>query len=118
MELKDRLRNAMKMRGVSAQKVADNTGISKSSISLYLNGSRTPKTEQIKRLSKYLNVDVMYLMGYSTYTAVIVPDTRWENPEPNAKELLIKEIENEIWNENEDDLRRILSVIKAMKGSK
>lgn len=59
-----RLSEAMEMRGIIAQELADKTGIHKSSISQYVNGSHTPSIKNAAKMSKVLNVAPAWLKGY------------------------------------------------------
>lgn len=63
MEFKDRLKTAMELRQISGKKLSQKTGISRSSICLYLSGERTPKTKVFVQLANALNVSPYYLLG-------------------------------------------------------
>ena len=61
--------NKLKMlrqeRGLSQQSLADEVGMSKSSINMYERGEREPGIETVKRIADFFNVDVDYLFGVS-----------------------------------------------------
>lgn len=61
--------NKLKMlrqeRGLSQQGLADEVGMSKSSINMYERGEREPGIETVKRIADFFNVDVDYLFGIS-----------------------------------------------------
>ena len=61
--------NQLKMlrqeRGLSQQGLADEVGMSKSSINMYERGEREPGIETVKRIADFFNVDVDYLFGIS-----------------------------------------------------
>lgn len=59
-----RLSEAMKMRDIIAQELADKTGIHKSSISQYVNGSHTPSIKNAGKMAAVLNVAPAWLKGY------------------------------------------------------
>lgn len=59
-----RLQEAMKVRGMKQNRLAELSGVSKSRISEYLNGKYEPKQDNIYRLAKALNVKESWLMGY------------------------------------------------------
>lgn len=61
---KDRLKEAMDMRGVSQVDLANATGLSKPTISLYLSGRREPNQKSLYLLGQALNVSEVWLMGY------------------------------------------------------
>ena len=63
---KDRLKEAMDIRGFKQQTLANGTGISKCCISLYINGKYEPSQSNFKKIADYLNVDYAWLMGYDT----------------------------------------------------
>jgi len=63
MAFKDRLKTAMELREISGKKLSQITGISRSSICLYLSGERTPKTKVFVELANALNVSPYYLLG-------------------------------------------------------
>lgn len=62
--VKDRLKQAMRMRNIKATDLANITGIPKSSISYYMNGSYEPKSERIYLIAKALDVSEAWLLGY------------------------------------------------------
>lgn len=62
--IKDRLAEAMKVREISAAELSKRTGISKSSLSHYINGRAKPKSDRIFLLARELNVDYAWLIGY------------------------------------------------------
>lgn len=64
MELKDRLRQAMKLRQIKAVELSERTGISKGSISYYLSGRTEPKSDRIYLISKALDINEAWLLGY------------------------------------------------------
>lgn len=59
-----RLRKALDEYGMKPQELADKTGISKSSISQYLNGSHAPSNISSGKIGKVLNVEPLWLMGF------------------------------------------------------
>lgn len=64
-KLKDRLREAMRLADMKAIELSDLSGIPKSSISQYLSGYATPKSDRIYTMSRILNVNPVWLMGYN-----------------------------------------------------
>jgi len=59
-----RLKEAMEEKGVIAQDLANMTGIHKSSISQYLNGSHAPSIHSAGKMAEVLNVSSAWLKGY------------------------------------------------------
>lgn len=63
-EFKDRLREAMALRGMKAVDLSAKTGVPKSAISFYLAGKSEPKTDRHYIIAKALDVSEAWLMGY------------------------------------------------------
>lgn len=59
-----RLRMALIERNISQQVLADASGVSKASISQYVNGRNTPASHNARRLSAILGVRPEWLMGF------------------------------------------------------
>ena len=60
-----RLRELRKSRGLSQQKLADYTKVSKSSINMYERGEREPGLETVEVFADFFNVDMDYIIGTS-----------------------------------------------------
>ena len=60
---KDRLRERIKSKNIKQQDLAGALNLSKSTISLYVKGRRTPETETLKKLAAYLGTTTSYLLG-------------------------------------------------------
>ena len=63
-EFKDRLKQALEIRGMKASELSEKTNVNKSTISQYLNGVYEPKRERIELFADVLNVDYAWLTGY------------------------------------------------------
>ena len=61
----DRIKYLREEHGYSLQELADECGVSKSSIHLYELGTRKPKRETLEELCCLFNVDMAYLLGKS-----------------------------------------------------
>lgn len=59
-----RLRLLRDEAGLSQQELANQTGITKSSINMYERGEREPGLETLETFADYFNVDMNYLIGY------------------------------------------------------
>ncbi|WP_413523069.1 LexA family transcriptional regulator [Lactococcus raffinolactis] len=59
----ERLKNALSERGMKQTELSERTGISKSSISEWLNGRYEAKADKIVLIAKALNVNESYLIG-------------------------------------------------------
>lgn len=64
VEIKDRLQEALNFRQMSQQELSDRTKIPKASISQYLSGYAKPKDDRIHLISKALDVQEPWLLGY------------------------------------------------------
>lgn len=64
VDIKDRLREALDMRQMTAAELSRKSGIDKGSISNYLKGKFLPKQSAISAMANALNVSPSWLMGY------------------------------------------------------
>jgi len=82
----NRLREAMKEKGLTQQALSNLSGVTKSSISHYVNGKNVPDNFQAFKLSKVLNCDPSWLMGVDDQNFIVV-----ENTELQKKIALLSE---------------------------
>lgn len=61
---KDRLREAIEIKGIKPIELSESTGVPKGAISYYLAGKSTPKSDRLHVLSVALNVSEAWLLGY------------------------------------------------------
>lgn len=59
-----RLQFALSEMGMKPQELADKSGVNKSSISQYVNGSHAPSNISSGKMGKILNVNPLWLMGF------------------------------------------------------
>lgn len=59
-----RLKKALDIRNMKQVEVVEKTGISKSLLSMYINGKAEPRQNNIHKLAKLLRVNETWLMGY------------------------------------------------------
>lgn len=59
-----RLQLALSNANMKPQELAERSGVSKSSISQYVNGSHSPSNISSGKMSKVLNVNPLWLMGF------------------------------------------------------
>lgn len=76
-EIKDRLKEAMDLRGMRAIDLADATEVPKSAISFYLAGKSQPKADRLYIIAQALEVSEVWLLGYD------VPMGRADNQKKN-----------------------------------
>ncbi len=63
-ELKDRLKKALSVRNMKPIELSEKTGIPKSAISQYMSGYTKPKQDRIYLISKALNINEAWLLGF------------------------------------------------------
>lgn len=63
-ETANRLRSALLESGLSQQELANKSGVSKSSISQYINGTHVPGNIKAGLLAEVLKCDPLWLMGF------------------------------------------------------
>lgn len=63
-ELKDRLKEAMDIRGLKQADIVEKGKIDKGQLSSWLSGKYKPRQNNISKLSEILSVDEAWLMGY------------------------------------------------------
>ena len=63
--IKDRLNEAMKLRGMNAKELSDKSGLAKSSVSRYLSGENIPRSIAIGKMATALNVSPAWILGYN-----------------------------------------------------
>lgn len=85
-ELRDRLQEAMGVRGLRAVDIVERTGIPKGTISYYISGKTEPKSDRLYILAQALDVNEAWLLGYD------VPMTRTEDQKKNDQlaKLIVK----------------------------
>lgn len=62
--IKDRLNEALRMRGMTASDLSKKTGLNKSSVSRYLSGKSIPRSLAIGLIADALNVSPTWVLGY------------------------------------------------------
>ena len=63
--IKDRLNEAMKLRGMTAAELSKKSGLAKSSVSRYLSGENIPRSIAIGKMAGALNVSPAWMLGYN-----------------------------------------------------
>lgn len=71
-----RLKTALSDKNMSQQELSDKTGIGKASISQYVNGSHKPSNISAAKMAKILNVNPLWLMGFTVESET---DSKAEN---------------------------------------
>ena len=73
-KLQDRLAQALRVRGIRAIRLSEETGIPKGAISYYLNGKSTPKADRLRLICERLNVSETWMLGYNVPMEVSLVD--------------------------------------------
>lgn len=63
-EIKDRLKEALELRGMMPVELAKKSGVTKGAISKYLKGTVKPKQNAIGAMAEALDVSPAWLLGY------------------------------------------------------
>lgn len=104
-----RLKMALEEAGLSQQELADKSGVTKASISQYINGSHTPSNLSSGKMGKILKVNPLWLMGFD---AEMRKDISYGKADKDI-ELLEK-----ISMLNERDRNIVLNLINSMLSNK
>lgn len=72
-----RLRQALAYANLSQQELSDRSGVSKASVSQYINGTHSPGNKTAGMMADILNVNPLWLMGF---------DVEMEKPETSDKD--------------------------------
>lgn len=93
-----RLQEAMNDMGITQQDLVDKSGVSKSSISQYVNGSHAPSNISSGKMAQVLKVSAVWLMGLSDkkYDDRFVPKYDKRMVELTMKFSKLDEIDKEI----------------------
>ncbi len=94
---------------MKAQELADKSGVSKASISQYLNGSHCPSNLSSGKLAEVLNVNPLYLMGFN------VSKIKSEEVEKAEKDF---DFYNKFSMLSERDRKIIIELMNSMLSSK
>lgn len=63
-EIKDRLKEALEIRGLRAADLVEKTGVPKSAVSFYLAGKSKPKADRLYIIAQALDINEAWLLGY------------------------------------------------------
>ena len=94
----ERLREAMKLRNLEAKDLELKTGIAASQIYRYAKNINLPKSDKIHTLSKVLEVNEIWLLGYDAHFEVNTPQ----------KIKLRKDIDNILNEADTETLNKVL----------
>lgn len=101
----ERMNHILQLRNMSQQDLSDLSGVGKSSISHYANGTHSPGNVTSAKLAKILRVNPMWLMGYPVSMEI-------ESPEEKAKEYT--EIIDRLSRLSDRDRTIVMNMIDSM----
>lgn len=104
-----RLQLALSNAEISQQELAEKSGVSKASISQYINGSHSPSNISSGKMGKVLNVDPLWLMGFDV-------EMRRELSSESAKNDMVFLEKFSLLNER--DKKIVMSMIDSMLSTK
>lgn len=88
--IKERLNEAMKLRGMTAAELANKSGLAKSSVSRYLSGENIPRSIAIGKMANALNVSPAWILGYNlTIDGKEIPTIELDKLTPDNQARLI-----------------------------
>lgn len=96
MQGKNRIEQAINIRGMKRIELAEKTGISKATISNWINQKYQPKQESLFKLAKVLDVSEMWLAGYNAPMERINREEIIIPPEEKIKANNVREIVNQM----------------------
>ena len=105
MDIKERIKKGMALRGMTASELAQKSGVNKGLISKYLKGTVEPKQSTIYELARALRVSPAWLIGYD--------DSNEEMIDTVVDEQLI-EIENGYKGLNEKNRMKLSAYLQAL----
>lgn len=109
-----RMKEAMLIRNITQADLIKSTGITKSSISSYINGKYEPKHDNIYKIAKALNVSESWLMGFD------VPMERLSAaPSSYVPETIAAHFEGKEFSEEDlSDIARFIDFVAAKNKEK
>ena len=118
MDFKERLRELRQMRGYSQEELAKQLGLSKSAISMYERGARTPDFETMELLADFFNVDMNYTLGKVIGSTYYIKPEAAEAAEA-AKELYERDELRVLFDAardvSEEDIRYVATLLEKLK---
>lgn len=108
MDIKERIKKGMALRGMTASELAQKSGVNKSLISKYLKGTVEPKQSTIYELARALRVSPAWLIGYD-----VSNDSNEEIIDTIIDEQLL-EIENGYKGLNEKNRMKLSAYLQAL----
>lgn len=114
-----RLQLALSNTNMNQQELANKSGVGKSSISQYMNGSHVPNRDNAEKLASVLNVEKLWLMGFDVEMEIAKHDSSGEytkavdqigKNDRAAQKMII-----EFCKLSEDNKKRMLAYVEYLK---
>lgn len=113
----ERLKTALSERGMKQTELSERTGISKSSISEWLNGRYEAKADKIVLIAKALNVNESYLIGLDVpmeneveqSSTKTILDNIFNKLEKPRQEIVINTAQEQLDEQNKENLVQLFS---------
>jgi len=109
-DLADRLNQIMAQRGLKASEIADATGITRPVMSRYLANRSGISSENLIKLSQYLNVSPDWLLNGSD-----APESVKVSKSVSVDKNIIIEVQRELIEQLKKDVGRLEAVVKKTK---
>ena len=108
-----RLRDALEQKEMSPQELADKSGVSKSSISLYLHGHNEPRTINASKMATVLGCSPLWLMGFDEATVLMQEElNRMVTVSVSEREHLLLETYRSLSDADKD---RVDKIVKSLR---
>lgn len=117
VEIRERIREALATRGMTASDLSKKSGIGKGSISKYLKGLVTPKQSAIGSMAKALDVSPAWLMGYDVPMKSTLPAGGFHGGDVTYRVDEMRLL-NEIQKLDDNEIDKVLAYVKGLQDSK
>ena len=124
MRYGERIKQLRKARGMSAEDLAEATGISPATIYRYENGSTgEPKSSMLRKIANTLNVDVWQIIGFDSVNMDDINNAEEQDDDPWAlREELRRDPDRKALlklarNGSAQDVRQAMALIDALRAT-
>lgn len=117
-KLVSRINEALRRNEMSKAELSRRTGISPSSLSEYLSGKYEPKQDKIYLISRALNVDPVWLLGFEDENS---EQQKHEEPKVDVKDIINNAtflFDGNDYNLSQSDKEMLTNVIKSVLNGK